>query len=88
MRDALSAIAAGAGFGLMVIAILLLLSGCGLVPHTETVTVERIERCPVTAPDLQCKTIVDGSIEELEDAYIDCRAAVQAWEESWASCAK
>ena len=85
MKEVLPSIKMGVGLA-CALAVLLLLAGCGSVPHTETVTVQKITRCPVAAPEISCPQITDGSIEELEDAYIDCREAVRAWQEDWDDC--
>ena len=88
MKGILTSVVMGGALGLLLAAILLLLSGCSAIPHTETVTVEKVEICPISAPEASCPNIVDGTIEILEDAYIDCREAARAWEESWAACNK
>ena len=88
MRGILTSIAMGASIGLMLAALLLFLSGCSAIPHTETVTVEKVEICPISAPEVSCPNLGDGTVEALEDAYIDCREAARAWEESWSACGK
>ena len=64
----------------------LLIFGCSSGTTPTAVIHERIEQCPVQAIDLTCPDITDASVEALEDAYIDCRAAVEAWQEAWRSC--
>ena len=85
MKEVLPSIKMGVGLA-AALAVLLLLAACGSVPHTETVTVQKIERCPIAPPEVQCPAVTDGSIEELEDAYIDCREADLAWREAWEAC--
>ena len=51
------------------------------------VPVVKIERCPVEPPDIICPTVsADTSLEQLEDAYVDCREVALNWRAAWDAC--
>ena len=78
----------GFAWAMLAAAVVVILASCSSTPHPQTVTVVKVERCPVVAPDVQCPQITDASEAELEDAYVYCREAVRAWQEEWEDCSQ